>query len=103
MDPYRLKVSLWITLVVGLLAGTAQAETIELVPYYPASNTTGDLHATSLTVGTSVEDQTPADGTILISGNIDLPELTTTTGLIRAGGNPYIYSEWWISNNFEPK
>ncbi len=51
---------------VGLAAGFVYAETIELVTYYPSSATTGDLHVTSLTVGTAYNGVTPPDGVAAI-------------------------------------
>jgi len=47
-------------------SGSAWAETIELVTYYPSSATTGDLHVTSLTVGTAYNGVTPPDGVAAI-------------------------------------
>ena len=47
-------------------AASAWAETIELVTYYPSSATTGDLHVTSLTVGTAYNGVTPPDGVAAI-------------------------------------
>jgi len=55
--------------VIGLglmMASLARAETIELVTYYPSSATTGDLHVTSLTVGTDYTGETPPDGVAAI-------------------------------------
>jgi len=62
------KIRQWlgIFLAVSGLAGLARAETIELVTYYPSNATTGDLHVTSLTVGTAYNGETPADGQAFI-------------------------------------
>ncbi len=48
------------------IATTASAETIELVTYYPSNATTGNLHVTSLTVGTAYNGVTPPDGVAAI-------------------------------------
>ncbi len=52
--------------LVALSAAPAFAETIELVTYYPSNATTGDLHVTSLTVGTAYNGVTPPDGVAAI-------------------------------------
>ena len=64
--------SLCLLFFVGILAGYAQAETIELVTYYPSSSNSGDQHTTSLTVGTPYLAIRPADGTALISGQLGI-------------------------------
>ncbi len=51
----------------GIFLGSAFAETIELVTYYPTSSSTGDLHAKSLTVGAAYNGVTPTDGVAAIS------------------------------------
>jgi len=50
----------------------AFAETIELVTYYPASSNAGNLHVTSLTVGTAYGGITPGDGTALIADQVGI-------------------------------
>jgi|GEM_PF-2368194 len=52
--------------LVAFSAAPVLAETIELVTYYPSSATTGDLHVTSLTVGTAYNGVTPPDGVAAI-------------------------------------
>ena len=52
--------------------GLAWSETVELVTYYPATATTGDLHARSLTVGTAYNDETPGDGEALFVGPVGI-------------------------------
>ena len=41
-----------------VVAGLVQAETIELVTYYPAPGSTGDQRVRSLTVGTGYQGST---------------------------------------------
>jgi len=55
-----------LSLLVSFPALPSFAETIELVTYYPSSATTGDLHVTSLTVGTDYNGVTPPDGVAAI-------------------------------------
>src|SRR3989338_221128 len=62
----------FVLVLAGLIAGTACAETVELVTYYPASSNAGDLHARSLTVGTDFQDTTPENGTAIISGRLGI-------------------------------
>ncbi len=75
----------WIigSLAVHLLAFGAWAETIELVTYYPATTTTGDLHATSLTVGPGYNGVTPNDGEAFIE---NLLSVGSTDPVDIAGG-----------------
>ncbi len=47
--------ALFLFLIIGILAGYAWAETVELVTYYPSSSNTGNQHLQSLTVGTDFE------------------------------------------------
>ena len=60
----------WIVLL--FFSETSFAETVELVTYYPAAATTGDLHTKSLTVGTDYNDVTPAAGTAIISDRLGI-------------------------------
>ncbi len=64
----RSRMARWFTFLVFLSSSVppAFAETIELVTYYPSSATTGDLHVTSLTVGTAYNGVTPPDGVAAI-------------------------------------
>ncbi len=64
MSKSRVRIILF--LAAGLIASTAFAETVELVTYYPSSATTGDLHTTSLTVGSGYTNVTPNDGEAFI-------------------------------------
>lgn len=54
------------SLGVLFIAGTASAETIELVTYYPSQATTGILHVDKLTVGSGYNSVTPDDGQAFI-------------------------------------
>ncbi len=59
--------------VVGLIAGTARAETTEIVTYYPVSANSGNQHLTSLTVGTGYLNQNPMiDGVALIEKRLGI-------------------------------
>ena len=58
-------------LVLGLTAGPATAETIEMVTYYPAPSTP-DLHTRSLTVGTPYATVTPDDGQAFIYDSLGI-------------------------------
>jgi len=53
-------------------AGTAHAETIELVTYYPTSTNSGDLHVRSITVGTAYQNETPGNGVALIADQVGI-------------------------------
>lgn len=59
-------------LVLGIIAGYAWAETIELVTYYPTSSNTGDMHTTSLTVGNAYLNTTLANGQALIQTSLGI-------------------------------
>ena len=61
---WRLGLMLFL-LVLGLTAGLATAETIELVTYYPAPSTP-DIHTRSLTVGTPYANEVLLDGQAII-------------------------------------
>ncbi len=70
-------------LAVGLIAGSAFAETIELVTYYPVNVSTGQmetdrLHASRATIGddpyslTNPADANLPDGTLLVAGSVGI-------------------------------
>ena len=60
------KMAGWLLIALVGMTVSVYAETIELVTYYPSSATTGDLHVTSLTVGTAYNGVTPPDGVAAI-------------------------------------
>lgn len=62
----------FVLVLAGLIAGTAWAETVELVTYYPAPGQGGDLHVNSLTVGADYNGTTPTDGTAIISDRLGI-------------------------------
>ncbi len=59
-------------IIVGILAGTALAETIEMVTYYPTASNTGDIHATSLTVGNDYLNTIMDNGQALIQTSLGI-------------------------------
>jgi len=65
-------VFLALALGAGVFSGSAWAETIELVTYYPSTANSGDLHVRSLTVGTVYLNETPGDGTVLIADKVGI-------------------------------
>ncbi len=59
-------------LAAELIAGSALAETVELVTYYPSAATASDLHVNSLAVGSNYTGVTPPDGTAIISDRLGI-------------------------------
>ena len=57
-------------LAAALGAWAVYAETVELVTYYPAS--AGNAHSGGFTVGSTYQNEAPADGNLLLSGRLGI-------------------------------
>lgn len=87
---YRSFSGFFVLVLVGLVAGTAWAETIELVTYYPTSSNVGNLGVTSLTVGTAYQGTTPANGGAFIVGPVGIGTTTPQGPLHVVGANDVV-------------
>ena len=71
MNGWRRWCVVLVLFILGATAGSAAAETIELVTYYPAPSTP-DMHTRSLTVGTQYATVTPNDGQAFIYDSVGI-------------------------------